>query len=213
MLSKFTTQAPESHQLFKCPAAFQHLNHSLLLSWPRQPPSETHRPHPSYCYAGPFSLSARKTNGTGEWWSVVCGNWYFGAPKAHEKHLTKEGTDSKNARCCLWDRESLSWKLKHSLAPLADFHQATARLETALDFTYYSFVSLKNLRPIWRSLTQVYPLCSSHGESAERSSTFFDLPHCRPDREVILRCDIIFTHVFSYKDSDINVGCQGQQCI
>lgn len=51
-------------------------------------------------------------NGTGEWWFVVCGNRYFGAPKAHEKHLTKEGTDSKNTRRCLRDTEVLSWKLK-----------------------------------------------------------------------------------------------------
>lgn len=129
VLWTFTTQASQSHQLFKWPAAFQsqHLNHSLLLYWPKQPPSETYRRHPSYCYVVPFSLSARKMNGTGEWWFVVCGNRYFGAPKAHEKHLTKEGTDSKNTRRCLRDIEILSWKLKQSLALLTDYHQATAR--------------------------------------------------------------------------------------
>lgn len=89
VLWKFTTQAvgesqtSPSHQLFKCSAAFQSegLNNSLLLYWPRQPPSKTHHRHPSYCYVVPFSLSARKMNGTGECWFVFGGNQYLVDPK------------------------------------------------------------------------------------------------------------------------------------
>lgn len=206
VLWKFTTQASQSHQLFNRPATFQsqHLNHSLLLSWPRQPPSETHRRHPSYCcshvaHAVPFSLTARKMNETGEWWFVVCGNRYFGAPKAHEKHLTKEGTDSKNTRCCLRDIQSLSWKLKQSLALLADFHQATARLETALDFTYHSFVSEKfetNLAQHYSGLSTVlFPLWFSRTWQHLLWPTKLS-----SDREVIF-----------YKDSDIKVAAKSQR--
>lgn len=118
--------------------------------------------HPARCFsiiAVLFPWNARKTNGTGEYWFVYCGDRNLVHPK-QMRSIYNRAAQVLKILDTVWETEILSQK--QSLALFTSLHQVKHffRLHSAMVWVFLSISEQNQHR-----LEQGYWLCSSHGVS------------------------------------------------